>query len=135
IPKPMIPIISKPVMEFLIDLLKQHGFDEIVVTTSYLANEIEHYFREGSRFGVQIAYSYEGYYSDGTPVPLGLGSAGGLKKIQEFSGFFDETFVVLCGDAIIDLDLRRAVEIHRRNNAIATIVLKEVRREDVSRFG
>src|SRR5438874_273577 len=135
IPKPMIPIINKPVMEFLIDVLKQHGFDEIVVTTSYLASEIESYFREGSRFGVQIGYSFEGYHSDGTIVPAGLGSAGGLKKIQEFSGFFDETFVVLCGDALIDLDLTRTLDLHRRNGALATIVLKDIPKEDVCRYG
>src|SRR6266705_2514336 len=82
IPKPMIPIVNKPVMEFLIDLLKQHDFNQIVVTTSYLASEIESYFREGARFGVQIGYSFEGYHSDGAVVPEGLGSAGGLRKIQ-----------------------------------------------------
>jgi mannose-1-phosphate guanylyltransferase len=135
VPKPMIPIINKPVMEFLIDLLRRHGFDQIVITTSYLASEIENYFREGSRFGVQIAYSFEGYHFNGEVVPEGLGSAGGLKKIQEFSGFFDDTFVVLCGDAIIDLDLTRALEVHRRNGAVATIILKDVPREDVCRFG
>ena len=135
VPKPMIPIINKPVMEFLIDLLRQHQFDQILITTSYLASEIENYFREGSRFGVQIGYSFEGYYSDGTVVPEGLGSAGGLKKIQDFSGFFDETFLVLCGDAIIDLDLTRALELHRRNGALATIVLKDVPPAMVSRYG
>ena len=135
IPKPMIPIINKPVMEFLVDVLRQHGFDQILVTTSYLASEIENYFREGSRFGVQIGYSFEGYCSDGTVVPEGLGSAGGLKKVQEFSGFFDETFLVLCGDAIIDLDLTRALELHRRNGALATIVLKDVPKEQVVKYG
>jgi mannose-1-phosphate guanylyltransferase len=135
VPKPMIPIINKPVMEFLIDLLRQHRCDQIVITTSYLASEIENYFREGSRFGVRIAYSFEGFHFNGTVVPVGLGSAGGLKKIQQFSKFFDQTFVVLCGDAIIDLDLTRAVEMHRRNSAMATIILKDVPREDVCRFG
>jgi mannose-1-phosphate guanylyltransferase len=135
IPKPMIPIINRPVMEFLVDVLRQHGFDQIIVTTSYLAAEIENYFREGSRFGVHIGYSFEGYYSAGTAIAEGLGSAGGLKKIQDFSGFFDDSFLVLCGDAIIDLDLTRALEIHRRNGAIATILLKEVPRADVGRYG
>jgi mannose-1-phosphate guanylyltransferase len=135
IPKPMIPIVNRPVMEFLIDVLRQHGFDEIVITTSYLASEIESYFREGSRFGVQLGYSFEGYYADGAVVPDGLGSAGGLKKIQDFSRFFDDTFLVLCGDAIIDLDLTRALELHQRNGALATIVLKEVPKEMVSRYG
>src|SRR5207244_9142835 len=135
IPKPMIPIINKPILEFLIELLRQHGFNQIMITTSYLAWDIESYFREGSRFGVQIGYSYEGYYKDGQPVPDGIGSAGGLKKIQDASGFFDDTFAVLCGDAIIDLDLTRALELHRRTQALATIVLKNVSRDLVSRYG
>lgn len=135
VPKPMIPIINRPVMEFLVDLLRRHDFTDIVVSTSYLSHEIENYFREGSRFGVRIAYSFEGYHCGGTVVAEGLGSAGGLKKLQDFSGFWDGTFAVLCGDALIDLDLTRVVEEHRRNGAIATIVLKEVPADDVSRYG
>jgi len=135
VPKPMIPLINKPVMEFLIDVLRQHGFDQIIITTSYLASEIENYFREGTRFGVEIGYSFEGYYSDGTMVPEGLGSAGGLKQVQDFSGFFDETFLVLCADAVIDLDLTHALELHRRNGAIATVVLQHVPREAVVKYG
>jgi mannose-1-phosphate guanylyltransferase len=135
VPKPMIPIISKPLMEFLIDLLRRHGFDQIIVSTSYLADAIEAYFREGSRFGVQIGYSFEGYHSDGRSVSEGLGSAGGLKKIQQFSGFFDGTFAVVCGDAIIDLDLTAALAFHRSRNALATIALKEVPRVQVGSYG
>ena len=135
VPKPMIPIISKPLMEFLIDLLRQHSFDKIIVSTSYLADTIEAYFREGSRFGVQIGYSFEGYHADGRSVPEGLGSAGGLKKIQAFSGFFDDTFAVVCGDAIIDLDLTAALAFHRERKAIATIVLKDLPREQVCSYG
>ena len=135
VPKPMIPIVNKPLMEFLIDLLRQHGFDRIIVSTAYLADAIEAYFREGSRFGVQIGYSFEGYHADGRSVPEGLGSAGGLKKIQEFSGFFDDTFAVLCGDAIIDLDLTAALAFHRDRKAIATIVLKDLPRARVGSYG
>jgi mannose-1-phosphate guanylyltransferase len=135
VPKPMIPIVNRPVMEFLIELLRHHGIDQVIVSTSYLASEIESYFGEGHRFGVQIGYSFEGYHQDGEVCPEGLGSAGGLRKIQEFSGFFDDTFAVLCGDAIVDLDLSRAVEFHRARGAIATIVLKDVPLEDVTRYG
>lgn len=135
VPKPMIPIISKPIMEYLVEVLKQHGFDQIVVSTSYLADSIETYFREGTRFGVQMGYSFEGYHADGQTVPEGIGSAGGLKKIQDFSGFFDGTFAVLCGDALIDLDLTAALAFHRDRKAIATIVLKDVAREQVSSYG
>src|SRR6187402_1177105 len=112
-PKPMIPIVNKPVMEFLVELLRQHGFDQIMVSTSYLAKDIEHYFRDGSRFGVEIAYSFEGYHAGGRIVAEGLGAAGGLKKIQDRFGFFDDTFAVVCGDAIIDVDFTEAVKFHR----------------------
>jgi mannose-1-phosphate guanylyltransferase len=136
IPKPMIPILQKPVMEFLLELLRQHGFDEIMVNVSHLANEIEGYFRDGQRFGVQIAYSFEGRIEpDGTLVGAALGSAGGMKRIQDFSPFFDDTFVVLCGDALIDLDLSAAVRWHREKGAIATIIMKSVPREEVSSYG
>jgi mannose-1-phosphate guanylyltransferase len=135
IPKPMIPILQKPVMEFLLELLRQHGFDQIMVNVSHLAEEIESYFRDGQRFGVQIAYSFEGRIVDGTLVGEALGSAGGMRKIQDFYPFFDDTFVVLCGDALIDLDLTEAVKWHKSKGAIATIVMKSVPREEVSSYG
>jgi mannose-1-phosphate guanylyltransferase len=135
IPKPLIPILQKPVMEFLLELLRQHGFDQIMVNVSHLAEEIESYFRDGQRFGVQIAYSFEGRIVDGTLVGEALGSAGGLRRIQDFNPFFDDTFIVLCGDALIDLDLTAAVQWHREKGGIATIVTKSVPREVVSSYG
>jgi mannose-1-phosphate guanylyltransferase len=135
IPKPMIPILQKPVMEFLLELLRQHGFTEIMVNVSHLAEEIENYFRDGQRFGVQIAYSFEGRIEDGELIGDALGSAGGLKKIQSFQPFFDDTFVVLCGDALIDLDLTEAVRRHRENGAMASLITKRVPRDQVSSYG
>jgi len=135
IPKPLIPILQKPVMEFLLELLRQHGFDEVMVNVSHLAHEIEGYFRDGQRFGVNIGYSFEGRIVDGELVGEALGSAGGLKKIQEFKTFFDDTFIVLCGDALIDLDLSEAIQWHKEKGAIATIVTKSVPKEDVSSYG
>lgn len=131
-PKPMMPILQKPVMEFLLELLRQHGFDQIMVNVSHLAEEIEGYFRDGQRFGVQIAYSFEGRIVDGTLVGEAVGSAGGMRRIQDFLPFFDDTFVVLCGDALIDLDLTAAVKWHKSKGSIATIVMKSVPREEVS---
>ncbi|MEG3909996.1 NDP-sugar synthase [Microcoleus sp. w2-18bC1] len=135
IPKPMIPILQKPVMEFLVELLRQHGFDQIMVNVSHLADVIENYFRDGQKFGVQIAYSFEGRIEEGELIGEALGSAGGMKRIQDFSPFFDDTFVVLCGDALIDLDLTAAVKWHREKGAIATIVMKSVPREEVPSYG
>ena len=135
VPKPMISIINKPVMEFLIEHLKVHGFDQIMVNTSHLASKIEEYFKDGSRWGVQIGYSFEGKIENGDIKGIALGSAGGMKKIQQFSGFFDETFVVLCGDAIIDLDLTKALNFHRQKKALATIIMQDVPKEEVSSYG
>ena len=135
IPKPMIPILQKPVMEFLLELLKEHGFTEVMVNVSHLAEEIENYFRDGQRFGVEIAYSFEGRIEDGELIGSALGSAGGLKKIQDFQQFFDDTFVVLCGDALIDLDLSEAVRLHKEKGAIASLVTKRVPKDQVSSYG
>ncbi|MEM9265031.1 MAG: NDP-sugar synthase [Cyanobacteria bacterium P01_F01_bin.13] len=135
IPKPMIPILQKPVMEFLLELLKQHGFNQVVANVSHLANEIEGYFRDGQRFGVELAYSFEGRITNGELVGDALGSAGGMRKIQDFSPFFDDTFVVLCGDALIDLDLTEAVRQHKEKGSIATIVMKSVPLKQVPSYG
>lgn len=134
-PKPMIPILQKPVMEFLLELLREHGFNEIMVNVSHLSEEIENYFRDGQRFDVQIAYSFEGRISDGELIGEAMGSAGGLKKIQDFQPFFDDTFVVLCGDALIDLDLTEAVRRHREKGAMASLITKRVPRDQVSSYG
>ena len=134
-PKPMIPIMQKPVMEFLLELLRQHGFNQIMVNVSHLSEEIENYFRDGQRFGVQIAYSFEGRIEDGKLIGDALGSAGGLKRIQDFQPFFDDTFVVLCGDALIDLDLGEAVRRHKEKGAMASLITKRVPPEQVSSYG
>ncbi|MCX5952702.1 MAG: NDP-sugar synthase [Cyanobacteria bacterium] len=134
-PKPMIPILQKPVMEFLLELLRQHGFNQIMVNVSHLSEEIENYFRDGQRFGVQIAYSFEGRIEDGKLIGDALGSAGGLKKIQDFQPFFDDTFVVLCGDALIDLDLGEAVRRHKEKGAMASMITKRVPPDQVSSYG
>jgi mannose-1-phosphate guanylyltransferase len=134
-PKPMIPILQKPVMEFLLELLREHGFNEIMVNVSHLSEEIENYFRDGQRFDVQIAYSFEGRIKDGELIGEAIGSAGGLKKIQDFQSFFDDTFVVLCGDALIDLDLTEAVRRHREKGAMASLITKRVPRDQVSSYG
>jgi mannose-1-phosphate guanylyltransferase len=136
LPKPMIPILGKPVMAYLIEHLHKYGVTEIMVNVSYLHEKIEEYFGEGHQFDVQIGYSFEGYTNDdGEVIPEPLGSAGGMKKIQEFGGFFDDTTIVLCGDALIDLDLRSALFEHRRKGALASVITKEVPWDKVSSYG
>ncbi|GJI91835.1 mannose-1-phosphate guanyltransferase [Rugamonas sp. R1(2021)] len=132
----MIPILGKPVMAYLIEHLAKYGVTEIMVNVSYLHEKIEDYFGEGHQYGVQIGYSFEGYTNNyGEVVPEPLGSAGGMKKIQNFGGFFDETTIVLCGDALIDLDIKSALFEHKRKGALASVVTKEVPWDSVSSYG
>ena len=135
IPKPMIPILQKPVMEFLVELLRQHGVDQIMVNVSHLAKEIEDYFRDGQKFGVDIAYSFEGRIEDGNLIGEALGSAGGMRRIQDFYPYFDDTFIVLCGDALIDLDLTAALKWHKEKGSMATVIMKSIPLEEVSSYG
>jgi mannose-1-phosphate guanylyltransferase len=136
LPKPMIPILGKPVMAYLVEHLARYGITEIMVNVSYLHEKIEEYFGEGHQFGVQIGYSFEGYTNnEGEVVPEPLGSAGGIKKIQEFGGFFDDTTIVLCGDAIIDLDIKSALFEHRRKGALASVITREVPWDKVPSYG
>jgi mannose-1-phosphate guanylyltransferase len=136
LPKPMIPLLGKPVMAYLVEHLAKYGVTEIMVNVSYLHDKIEDYFGEGDQFGVQIGYSFEGYTKDdGEVVPMPIGSAGGMKKIQEFGGFFDQTTIVLCGDALIDLDIKSALFEHKRKGALASVVTREVPWDKVSSYG
>ncbi|MEN3363866.1 MAG: mannose-phosphate guanylyltransferase [Burkholderiales bacterium] len=136
VPKPMIPILGKPVMAYIVEHLAKCGVTDIMVNVSYLHESIENYFGEGHQGGVRIGYSFEGYVDDeGEVCPQALGSAGGMKKIQEFGNFFDETTIVLCGDALIDLDIAAAVKEHKSKGAMASVVTKEVPWEKTSDYG
>ncbi len=136
LPKPMIPILGKPVMAYLVEYLARYGVREIMVNVSHLHEKIEDYFGEGQRFGVEIGYSFEGGLdAQGNVVPDPRGSAGGIKLIQEFGGFFDETTLVLCGDALIDLDIHSALFEHRRKGALASVITREVAWDKVSDYG
>jgi mannose-1-phosphate guanylyltransferase/phosphomannomutase len=114
-PKPLVPVLNKPIMEHIILLLKEHGITDIVVTLHYLADEIEGYFGDGSEWGVHLIYSVED-----TP----LGTAGSVKQAEEY--LKDGTFVIVSGDALTDIDLTDAIAYHRNKQALATIVLSHV---------
>lgn len=113
-PKPMVPVLDRPVMHYGIDLLKRHGITEIAVTLQYLPEVIKDYFGDGSRYGVELHY-----FVEETP----LGTAGSVKNAVSF---LDETFVVISGDALTDMDLHRAIAFHREHQALATLVLTRV---------
>lgn len=135
LPKPMINIINKPMLSFILDHLKNEGVDQVVINTSYLSDNIESYFGDGVDLGLNVSYSYEGSLEDGELKGIAVGSAGGMKRIQDRSLFFDDTFIVLCGDAIIDLDIRELVRFHKERGSIATIASLNVPREEVDKYG
>ena len=114
LPKPMVPVLNKPIMEHIINLLKKHGITDIAVTLAYLPEKIKEYFQDGRDFEVNLKYFVE-------TEPLG--TAGSVKNAEEF---LDSDFIVISGDALTDIDLSKAVEFHRKNNAAATLVLKKV---------
>ena len=135
IPKPMIPILGRPVMEYLIEHLVRYSVREIMVNVAWHHYQIENYFGDGHRWGAAIGYSYEGTREHGDIVPHPMGSAGAMRKIQDFGGFFDSTTLVVCGDALFDLDIDAAVAEHRAREAIATVITYDVPRSDVPNYG
>ncbi len=114
-PKPLVPVLNKPCMQHTIELLRRHGITDIVVTLYYLADEIEGYFGDGSELGVNLIYTVED-----TP----LGTAGSVKKAEEY--LKDDTFIIVSGDALTDLDVDKALAFHREKQAMATLVLQHV---------
>jgi len=134
-PKPMVPILGKPLMEYLIEHLARHGIREIMVNVAFHHHKIEDYFGDGSRWGVEIGYSFEGTREHGHLLPHPRGSAGGMRSIQDFGGFFDTSTLVLCGDALIDLDITAALAEHRDKGAMASVMALEVPLTDVQAYG
>ena len=113
-PKPMMRLMDKPVMEYALGLLGRSGITEIAATLGYLPDAVTDYFGDGQDFGVNLRY-----YIEREP----LGTAGGVAQARDF---LDETFVVLSGDGVTDLDIMEAVAFHRSRQAEATLVLKRV---------
>ena len=120
-PKPMVPIVGKPCMEHIIELLKRHGMTDVIVTVAFLPQAIRSYFGNGEALGVDIGYSVE---------ESPLGTAGSVRLA---AGRLDDTFLVISGDALCDVDLTQLVEFHKEKKASVTIGLKAV--ENPLEFG
>lgn len=111
-PKPMMRLMDRPVMQYALELLRAHGIKQIAATLGYLPDAIIDYFGDGSAFDVSLHYYVE---------EMPLGTAGGVKRAQDF---LDETFIVLSGDGITDLNIAAALDFHRRKASLATLVLR-----------
>jgi mannose-1-phosphate guanylyltransferase / phosphomannomutase len=113
-PKPMVPIVGKPCMEHILELLRHHDFEEVIVTVAFLPQAIRGYFGDGEALGLKLEYSVE-------DAPLG--TAGSVRLA---SSKLDDTFLVISGDALCDFDLTQLVDFHRERGAAVTIGLKSV---------
>jgi mannose-1-phosphate guanylyltransferase/phosphomannomutase len=120
-PKPMVPVVGKPCMEHIVELLLSHGMEDVIVTVAFLPQAIRSYFGDGESLGASIEYSVE---------ESPLGTAGSVRLA---SGKLDDTFLVISGDALTDVDLAKIVDFHREKGAAVTIGLKSV--ENPLEFG
>ncbi|MEP6910742.1 MAG: sugar phosphate nucleotidyltransferase [Actinomycetota bacterium] len=113
-PKPMVPIVGKPCMEHIVELLRKHGFEDVIVTVAFLPQAIRSYFGDGEGLGAHIEYSVE---------ESPLGTAGSVRLAADK---LDDTFLVISGDALCDFDLAKLVKFHKKRGAAVTIGLKSV---------
>src|SRR5215469_10942904 len=114
-PKPMLPVVNRPIMEHVLRLLRRHGLTETVVTVQFLASIVRNYFGDGEDFGMSLQYATEE-----TP----LGTAGSVKNAED--ALRDEPFLVISGDALTDIDLSDLIAFHKDNNALVTVALAHV---------
>ncbi|HMT04699.1 MAG TPA: NDP-sugar synthase [Solirubrobacterales bacterium] len=121
VPKPMVPVLNRPVMEHIIALLEKHDFNQVIANVHWYPEVIRAHFGDGSEFGIELSYSEEDEL---------LGTAGGVRKA---SAFFADDFLVISGDAMTDIDLSAMREFHSSHGGIATLATRRV--EDTSEFG
>jgi len=113
-PKPMVPMVGKPVMEHIVELLKKHGITDIISMLYFQSEQIESYFGSGEKWGVKMSY---------IRAEADYGTAGSVKNAQQF---LDSSFIIISGDVLTDLDLASAIKFHQNRKALATIVLTRV---------
>jgi mannose-1-phosphate guanylyltransferase len=120
-PKPMVPVLNRPVMEHIARLLARHGFSEAIANLHWFPETIEGHFGDGSAFGLDLTYSQEEQL---------LGTAGGVRNVADYLG---DSFLVVAGDALTDLDLRAMREFHESHDGVATVATKRV--PDTDQYG
>ena len=122
IPKPLVPIADKPILEIILDQLKWYNFDDITICVGYLADFIKSYFNEGRKHGVKISYSHE-------TAPLG--TAGALSILDKKD--FKDTFLVINGDTLTTLNFKDFLEEHKKHKSIISMFIKKYKEK--SRLG
>jgi mannose-1-phosphate guanylyltransferase/mannose-1-phosphate guanylyltransferase/phosphomannomutase len=120
-PKPMVPVLNRPVMEHIALLLARHGFTEVLANLHWFPDLIQGHFGDGSEFGIDLSYSQEEQL---------LGTAGGVRNA---AGFLGDSFLVISGDALTDIDLAAMRDFHASHDGIASLATKRV--TDTTQYG
>jgi mannose-1-phosphate guanylyltransferase/mannose-1-phosphate guanylyltransferase/phosphomannomutase len=121
IPKPMVPVVNRPVMEHIVRLLARHDFDQAIANLHWFPETIEGHFGDGAEFGLELSYSREEKL---------LGTSGGVRNAADFLG---DSFLVISGDALTDIDLAAMRDFHESHDGVATLATKRV--DDTTQFG
>lgn len=122
VPKPMVPVANRPIMEHVLRLLARHGLGEVIANLHWFPDTVTRHFGDGSACGVELTYSHEDAL---------LGTAGGVRDVRDFFG--SEPFLVMAADPLTDIDMAALADAHRANDGIATLAVKRV--ANVSEFG
>src|SRR5918994_4895164 len=122
IPKPLVPVANRPIMEHILVRLGSNGLGEVIANLHWFPDTIRDRFGDGSRLGIELTYSYEEEL---------LGTAGGVRNVREYFG--SDPFLVMAADALTDVDLGALADAHHANDGIATLAVKRV--PNVSEFG
>jgi mannose-1-phosphate guanylyltransferase len=124
VPKPMVPVSNRPVMEHLLMLLRAQGFEEVIANLHWFPETIEGRLGDGSSLGVELTYRFEEEL---------LGTAGGVRNVGDWLTAGGDDFVVMAGDALTDIDVRALVEAHAANDGVVTMTVKRV--QNVREYG
>lgn len=114
LPKPLLPLANRPLIQYNLLLLKKYGITEVIINLHYHGDKLKKALGDGSSMGMQVSYSEESEI---------LGTGGGVKKVSAF--FADRSFILINGDILVDVNLDKVVEYHLRKKATATMVLRE----------
>jgi mannose-1-phosphate guanylyltransferase/mannose-1-phosphate guanylyltransferase/phosphomannomutase len=124
VPKPMVPVANRPVVEHILRLLRSHGFEQVIANVHWFPETITERLGDGSDLGLELTYRHE---------EVLLGTAGGVRNVSDFLTEDGGPFLVMAGDALSDMDLGELVRAHRENGGIATLATKRV--TNVNEYG
>lgn len=134
-PKPMLDILGKPLLARAMDSLQSYGVRDILLNPGHLGYQIPNYFRKNPRREQSVTFYNEGKFGDEGWLAEPLGSATTLRKLHRDHASFNDDFIVVCGDALINVDFAEALSKHKQSGASLSIIAKTVPIEDVASYG